>query len=70
MVWNMSENLHYSVFFKELHNDQLIDRQNTEGGGKGGGGCGAAIVSTITNRSPSTITSRLVISLCNWLIFF
>ena len=65
----MSENLHYSVFFKELHNDQLIDRQNTEGG-KGEGGGGAAIVSTITNRSPSTITSRLVISLCNWLILF
>ena len=37
MVWNMSENLHYSVFFKELHNDQLIDRQNTEGGEGGRG---------------------------------
>ena len=33
--------------FKELHNDRVIDRQNTEGVGVGGGG-EAALVSTIT----------------------
>ena len=31
--------------FKELHNDRVIDRQNTEGVGVGGE---AALVSTIT----------------------
>ena len=31
--------------FKELHNDRVIDRQNTEGVGVGGGE--AALVSTI-----------------------